>query len=72
MELKKRAGKTEKEALAAVKTKLTAHYKDLYQSGTAKEKNEIITRCNRFRYNGKAIYNGTEFKNWGKKKESKS
>ena len=72
VELKKRAGKTEKEALTAVKTKLTAHYKDLYQSGTAKEKNEIITRCNRFRYNGKAIYNGTEFKNWGKKKGSKS
>lgn len=72
VELKKRAGKTEKEALTAVKTKLTAHFKELYQEGTTKEKNEIITRCNRLRYNGKAVYSGTEFKNWGKKKESKS
>ena len=64
IELKKKAGQSEKDALASVKTKLTSHYKEMYQKGDWKTKKEVIEKCNRFRYNGKAIYSGTEFKNW--------
>ena len=69
IELKKKAGKTEKDALSSVKTKLAAHYKEMYQKGGQKTKKEVIEKCNRFRYNGKAIFNGTEYKNWTKYKK---
>ena len=67
IELKKKAGKTEKDALSSVKTKLAAHYKEMYQKGDQKTKKEVIEKCNRFRYKGKAVFNGTEYKNWAKK-----
>lgn len=67
IELKKKAGKTEKDALSSVKTKLEAHYKEMYQKGDQKTKKEVIEKCNRFRYKGKAVFNGTEYKNWAKK-----
>lgn len=67
IELKKKAGKTEKDALSSVKTKLVSHYKEMYQEGNQKTRKEVIEKCNRFRYNGKAIFKGTEYKNWAKK-----
>ncbi|WP_418453238.1 hypothetical protein [Candidatus Ventrimonas sp.] len=67
IELKKKAGKTEKDALSSVKTKLAAHYTEMYQKGDQKTKKEVIEKCNRFRYKGKAVFNGTEYKNWAKK-----
>lgn len=67
IELKKKAGKTEKDALSSVKTKLAAHYKEMYQKGDQKTQKEVIEKCNRFRYKGKAVFNGTEYKNWAKK-----
>ena len=67
IELKKKAGKSEKDALSSVKTKLSSHYKEMYQKGDQKTKNEVIEKCNRFRYKGNAIFKGTEYKNWTKK-----
>lgn len=67
IELKKKAGKSEKDALSSVKTKLSSHYKEMYQKGDQKTKNEVIEKCNRFRYKGNAIFKGTEYKNWAKK-----
>lgn len=67
IELKKKAGKSEKDALSSVKTKLSSHYKEMYQKGDQKTKKEVIEKCNRFRYKGNAIFKGTEYKNWAKK-----
>lgn len=67
IELKKKAGKSEKDALSSVKTKLSSHYKEMYQKGDQKTKNEVIEKCNRFRYKGNVIFKGTEYKNWAKK-----
>ena len=67
IELKKKAGKSEKDALSSVKTKLSSHYKEMYQKGDQKTKNEVIEKCNRFRYKGNAIFKETEYKNWTKK-----
>ena len=67
IELKKKAGKSEKDALQSVKTKLSSHYKEMYQKGDQKTKKEVIEKCNRFRYNGNAIFKGSEYKSWAKK-----
>lgn len=67
IELKKKAGKSEKDALQSVKTKLSSHYKEMYQKGDQKTKKEVIDKCNRFRYNGNAIFKGSEYKSWAKK-----
>ena len=67
IELKKKAGKSEKDALQSVKTKLSSHYKEMYQKGDQKTKKEVVDKCNRFRYNGNAIFKGSEYKSWAKK-----
>lgn len=67
IELKKKAGKSEKDALQSVKIKLSSHYKEMYQKGDQKTKKEVVEKCNRFRYNGNAIFKGSEYKSWAKK-----
>ena len=63
------AGKTDKEARAALKSGITGQFKEIYQNSTTAEKIKIKQLLLKISVNGKQLYKDYDWSTWDKKKE---
>ena len=66
---KTRAHVKESTIRSSIKSSITRKYKEDYQNGSSKEKEEIKRNLKKIRVKGKALYTNEDFRNWEEEEE---